>query len=341
MSRGGSGLLIVLLAASTVGCGGEERFIPAAPPQDAAALSGLPAGEGARVFSGELGQVAVSAEELALARRAGDARPDEELAARLAERKVLAMQALQAGLGQEPGVVRAWQRALAQTLVKKGFEAGHSADAIPDSTWEEIFWRSGIRPMFDHFDTFFVVDAQLICCRDNPAACANSVPAASCMRDTEPMAWEVHRELSKRDYMDAGEVQDAVKQLTDTRFPRLAAQEYSFQYNFAVPHEKQRGYTVFPRGIAQAAKDTAVGKLSTPVRSANGWHIIYVKSHMPEQHKGPDDPEVIAAVKEKFYPQMKQRDALSFIDNALKKHTVAVFTDEIRKLDWSRLSGQQ
>jgi hypothetical protein len=321
-----------------VRCGGEEAFVPPAVPEEPGALSGVPAGEGGVTFSAEA-SVGVSAGDLSFLREQSPQTADDTLAAEAALRRVLAMEAVKAGLGRDPSVVRAYWRALAQVLLKQKFEVEHTPDTVPMSTWEDIYWEGGVRPLFDHFDTYFVLDMQVICCFGSLSVCAGDVAAQACLRDSEAKTWEIYEQLSARPYADADEVTAAATRLKAEKYPDLSVRPYSFQYNFAVSHEKQRGYTVINRNVALAARDTPPGTISKPTRSNHGWHILYVKEHLPEAHGTPADPDVIAKMKEKFYAPIRDRDVAQYLQSLVMRHPVSLYEEEIRGLDWERLTG--
>jgi len=329
------------VAVATVGCGDGSVFAPPVIPGDPAVLAAGPSSaspESSTVFKGER-SVAVTWEDLEFLRVNGSLESDSELAERVALRRALAAEAVLAGLNEDGGSLRVFRRALAQSLLKKKFEKEHTADTVPMERWEELYHEPGVLPMFDHYDTYFVLDLQMICCFESLPVCANSPAVQACMRDTEPKIWDAFERLSGAKHEDEAEVVAAMVRVRNEHYPDLHSQHYSFQYNFAVPHERQHGYSLMNRNIALAAKETAVHSLSRPVQSNHGWHILWIKDYLPEEHLKPGEPETVAKMKAKFYPFVKQKDVLLFLQSLSSKRRIEIYEEEIRSLDWGRLTG--
>lgn len=291
-------------------CGSDGDFSPVMPPQDRASLQAM---------WGKTGAGEQSSEQ--------------------AQRRLLAGLAVERGLAADFDIAMAYRQALARVYLAKKFETEHSPDSVPMEVWDNIYWKKGARPIFDHFDTFFVTDVQILCCKGAPDQCARDSQVQACMRDSEPDIWELYEELAKNKFTDSLQLKKALNPFKDYRFPGLRSQDYSFQYNFDLPHDEQRGYTVVNRNVAEAARGATVRTLTKPVRSNNGWHILYVKEFLPEAHGTPEDPEVIAELKKRFYPMVRRNDVLVFLEQLLRGSGMKVYKDTLRELDWAELSG--
>ena len=307
MSKATSIAVVLLWLA---GCGGEGEFSPAAPPGDRAALE-------------------------AMWERAGGEEPTGDAA----RRRLLAALAVDKGLAGDFDVGMAFRQALAQAYLRKKFEVEHGPDRVPLETWESIYWERGARPIFDHFDTFFVTDVQMLCCKGSPDLCARDSQVQACMRDSEPDIWRLYEALSQTRFANPTELKKALEPYKGYRFPNLKSQDYSFQYNFSLPHNEQRGYTVVNRNVAEAARSARLKTLTKPVQSNNGWHILYVKEFLPEAHDTPDDPAVIKELQKRFYPIVRRNDVLAFLEELLKDARVKVYKDTLREMDWAELTG--
>ena len=292
------------------GCGGEGDFTPAAPPQDRASLG-------------------------ALFEKASAGEPSDEQA----QLRLLAGLAVDRGLAGDFDVTMAYRRALARVYLEKKFELEHGPDSVPMQVWDDIYWKRGARPIFDHFDTFFVTDIQILCCSGAPDMCSRDTQVQACMRDSEPDIWELYEELSKTSFPDSHQLKKALDPYRGARFPGLRSQDYSFQYNFDLSHEEQRGYTVVNRNVAEAARGAKLKTLTKPARSNNGWHIIYLKEFLPEAHGPPEDEDVISELKKRFYPMVRRNDVLVFLETLLRNAQMKIYKDTVRELDWAQLSG--
>jgi hypothetical protein len=264
---------------------------------------------------------------------------DESLSLRVAARRVLAGKALDRGLGDEFGVESAYRKALAQAFLRLKFEQELTADTVPLSTWEEVYRNPAIFPRFDHQNSYFVIDAQFICCRGQVRLCANDEGVKTCLRDYEPEAWKIHALLAEQNTRTPEEFEARTKALSEAEFPRLAVHHYSFQFNFNLPREKQRGYDVVSEAVALAARDTPPGSFSKPARSEFGWHILYVKRFLPEVHRKFEEPDVLESLKADFFPTVRRNEVIVYFTELMKRADVRVFEEALRELDWARISG--
>lgn len=73
--------------------------------------------------------------------------------------------------------------------------------------------------------------------------------------------------------------------------PGLGAHRYTFAYDFSRPHADQGGtWVVMDPAIIDAVRGAKTGTLTEPVRTAYGYHILWVEEHRPKSDRGPDDP---------------------------------------------------
>ena len=315
-----SKLLLSLLLATA--CGGEDGFKPASPPES------IEAAPGSTEFESDLEFLKVHLPEAS----------EAELRERIALRKILASRGIEKGLTDDFGVSFAYRRALAQSQLKKKFETEHSPDGVPMDTWEKLYWNRNILPKFDHHDTYFVLDVQMICCQGSVDLCEKDPLVQDCLRDTEPDMWTVFKELKHKGFTDPVEIKKYVRDELKLRYT-VRTQEYSFQYQFDKSHEEQQGYTIINRNVAFAARGARVGELAEPVRSNFGWHVVFVKDFMPELHLQFGDEKVMETLKTELYARVLVQDVDRYFVALLKKARVAVFKERLRDLDWSHITG--
>jgi hypothetical protein len=268
-----------------------------------------------------------------------DAQPGQEPPEEVALRRAFALKALDRGLASDFDVVFAWRRALARALLQEKFEVEHSPDLIPEEVWRTIYYDSAVRPGFDHFDTYFVTDVHIICCRESVARCNADPKARSCLEVEENTIRQAFEVVRGRSFKDAPAVNAFVQTDLAPRFPSIGSYDFTFQYNFNAPPDRQKGYKVVNENVAHAARTAPDHQLAPPVRSNHGWHMIYVSKHLPEVHRPFGDPSVMSELRQRFYPAVRQRDVLAFIGTLLKQHDVRIDEEALRTIDWSRVTG--
>ncbi len=316
-------------------CGDEVGFSPVEPPGNVAALESWWAAAGEAAFEAAPG-VPVAAADLAYLVASGmdEATAREELTLR----KLLVRRAVEKGLADDFPVAFAYRRALVQRLIKALFEEEHSPAQVPEEIWLQLFQERAVFPLFDHLDTFFVVDAQFICCDGAAKLCRDDVETHYCLQDFEADAWAVYEELSKVPVAD-GEVAKARIDALTAQFPKLAQQEYSFQHDFNPANKGKPGFTFVDDAVGVGAKNTAVGTFGKPVRSVFGWHILYVKKHLPEVHLKFGDPEVMAELERRFYGLVLRKDVMTYLGELFQQGRVEMLEEAMRTVNWARVTG--
>ncbi len=322
-------LLLVVLAS----CGGEEGFSVVAPPTDSEALLAWWS------RGGVTDEGSVTPEDLAVMRKLHPGEPEESLTEKVRLRRMLARLAVERGLADDPEVGLTFRRALARAFLRYRFEVELTPDTVPTKAWEDLYWERSVRPYFDHWDVFFVLDVRFICCKGAAESCARDEIVQRCMADTEPDIRDVFKVLDARGLSDAEAVKKAVEELQVAGYPGLRKEEYSFQYDFTRPHEKQTEYNLVNRNVAQAVKDAPLNKVLPPVRSNFGWHILFIKEFRPAEHMAFGTPEVLARMKEKFYELARGRLVQEFLIETFKNGRIRVDREALREVDWARISG--
>jgi hypothetical protein len=324
-------VLVLLLSA----CGKEGRFVPVTPPTTVAALEVWWAAAGESAYEAAPG-VPVAVADLDFLMAAG--MDESEARKQLTLRKLLVRKAVEKGLADDFPVVHAYKRALAHRLIKVLFEEEHTVEKVPEEIWLQLFNERSVFPLFDHLDTFFVVDAQLICCEGAPHLCRADVQTRHCLDDFESTAWEIQGELSKGEVADGEAAKERIFAL-QAAFPDLAHQEYSFQHDFNPANKGKHKFTIVDDAVGLGAKNTPVGTFGKPVRSVFGWHILYVKKYLPEVHLKFGDPEVMAELEKRFYGLVLRKDVMAYLSELFQNGQVEMLEGALREVNWARVTG--
>jgi hypothetical protein len=325
--------LVPLLLLVMASCGGEEGFVAALPPAEPEALSQWWSRGGISAEN------PVTDQDLDVMRSLHPGESDEVLKEKIRLRRLLSRLAVERGLAEEPEVTLTFRRALARAFLRNRFEVELTPDSVPLKAWEDLYWEKSVRPHFDHWDVFFVLDIRFICCKGAAESCARDEVVQRCMAETEPDIREVHRILEARNPTDPEVLKKSVEELQVAGYPGLRKEEYSFQYDFTRPHEKQTEYNLVNRNVAQAVKDAPLNKVLAPVRSNFGWHILFVKEFRPAEHLAFGTPEVLERLQERFFELVRGRIVQQYLVETFKEGRIRVDRDALREVDWSRISG--
>jgi len=329
-------LFLVLLGLASA-CSREDEFSKPDPPTAPEAALLPPGGQKAEVIA-RFGPVVVTKADLVAVSQEG---ADQENEVKLiALRRKLASMALAEGLGEKPSVKMAWYQGLARRWLEQKFEVEHTAESVSMERWQKLYNDRRVRPQFDHRDTYFVRDAQITCCSETGFACRKTNAYEKCFQSSSQRIQEAATQLQLLGPITGDEFEKAVKKIANT-IPGLGPQKYSFQYDFSKPFERQRGYNVIDEAIARAARETPVGSISVPIRSAFGWHVLFVEKFLPEVYKPFGDPEVMEALKSQFHGMMRDEDVMRYVAESIKQFGIHVDVDALRSANWEKLSGLQ
>lgn len=195
-----------------------------------------------------------------------------------------------------------YEKALVSFFLEDRFIKKLSPEDVAYSDIEEMWKMAQVRAKFDHLTLFFIADFQWICC--DGKMCSNP-ESLECFRQAE-IGMQILYDKAQRLDLEPDEFPYF---LDDMRIdmPQLGFQEYEF----AVDMQKgiQKGRFVFDDAIVQTAIKTPKGSFSKPVKSAFGWHCLYVKDIIPEEHKDLSDPDVRNQISTLFINRFR---ALSF-----------------------------
>jgi len=336
-ARRGVLLLVVgyLLAAWMPACGGdEERRVEASAPSLPAvegprstAWSPQPTAEDPAVATVNGVPIVASQLRTALAEDGGASSPAQVLD-RLVGMELLAQAALADGYWRPEVVLEPFESALVRGLLAERFQRKPPEEYFDDDFLREMYYQPPIRVKFDHVDAFRVVDAQYVCCAKRFDQC---VPAQvdACLRESEGAIREVYEDLRTMDRPDVRTFSARVQAWED-QYPKLNVNTYSFFYNVNLPHEEQRGYNIVNESVAKAAMGIQPGQIAAPVASRNGWHILYLIEHAPEEHRTIDDPDVRQELVRELLPARQKAEYDAWMQALRQMYAVEVDEEALR-----------
>ena len=274
---------------------------------------------------------------------------------RMIEFELMARAAFGSGRYTEAVVGEAMKKALARRLLEAELKDGVGLHSVPDEFVAKAF-KDNIR-RFDHYELFFLLDFQVLCCRETePNDCyrdiIDDIPERrshlqQCVTDHEQVARQMHEQLARATTIDALTARFEAATLTvvspellQTYGTLVGKQEYDFQYDVDRTYEQQfvtskPRYRIFFQEVMDGVRDTwiAAGRktpvLSKPIRSAIGWHIIYIKNVVPEKHPTVDDPEVQHEIREHYYEEWRKSRYAELVNGLLDAYDVEVFQQRL------------
>ena len=186
---------------------------------------------------------------------------------------------------------------------------------------DEFFAQPPVFYRFNHLSLFFVYDHQMICCNGKPQDCSTEA-ATSCFRDKRDEIRAVRGALVSR----APEAEDVpfLKADLAASHPELGFQEYAFAVDLRTG--KQKGSSLFDDAVVAEVISIREREFSLPVRSAYGWHVLYVWKTVPEQHPQPTDPTVDAELRNALHPHIQVREWIGFVARQIPVKKFSMFT---------------
>lgn len=275
-----------------------------------------------------VGGVAITRAQLEAVRAAyPDDTPPRAIAQALVDEELLAQAAVERGLWTLEALGEVQRRSVAGALLHREMDKVQPA-TIQDADIELAYKNPAIVVHYDHVDSYFTIDGQLLCCTGDFRQCARREEVVRCIDDAASAAQAVYAALRDDPPRSAQEMWAKVRVLT-AKYPDLAPAEVQFYYDKAKPHDQQKGYDVMVEPYAAAVTGMRPGELHPPVRSDFGWHIPYLDKVEPASHRTWKDPEVRAEIARNIVGPVREREAQRLGFELMKRHKVELFYDKL------------
>lgn len=342
LSRGAAVGLVALLGCSQAAPPAEIRTKPGSAPATLAQLE-LPAGpvpqapwardrcQAAEKRPGLLACVdgaAITAAQLQAVRGAYPPEtPVRTIVQALIDEELLAQAAAAKG-GWNDKDLRAIQRqTMAGVLLEREMAKVQPATISPADI-QQALKNPAIAARYDHVDSYFTVDAQLLCCTGDFRQCAKREDVTACIERHAATAQAVYSAVAAENPQSSLHMWAIVRRLTD-RYADLAPAEVQFYYDKAKPHDQQRGYNVVVEPFAAAVTALQPGQLHAPVRSPFGWHIPYLVRIDPARHQNWQDQAVRDEVARNIVAPIREREAERLGFELMKSAGVELLFDRL------------
>ena len=255
---------------------------------------------------------------------------------RLIETEVLAQRALTRGLQNDPEVLDSLKHDAVRELLEERFVEQDPAASISEADYEKAFNHPSVRIKFDHEDGYFVVDAQIPCCRGSAEECRKGADPA-CFDQMTPVIQAVYEEILKgAPYANAEAIHKVLTGI-QAAYPMLSQTDIQFWYEQGVPYEQQSKYTTYsPVWVEAILGIPRVGGVAAPVRTDFGWHVPILYRHIPAEHLTLRDPAVREAIAKRIYPAIRRRNYRAMIGELAKEFGEQRFYDVLERVERNR-----
>ncbi len=315
-----------------VSCGGEERRVLVPLPEDPGAV--LAAGDGEPVAT--VGGWAITGADLLAVHPVRPGATLEESLEVLVDRVVAVQDGLAGDFEPRFDLLLAWRKALARRWMTKRFTEDFTPETISEAriraVWE-VRWF-----LWDHMDTFYVLDAQNICCFSHASDCDPKV-VGRCQDEKMDVMEGLHRTLTEAGVTDAATFNKVAEDFAAENGVDVKVMKYAFQYDHSKPHSEQRGYDLYDEAISRSMEGRKVGTFTPVIRSTQGLHIVFLFRFLPEIHKTFADPEVRAEISANAFPGFQEREAAEEFARLSNAVDIGFFPETLEQVDWPKVTG--
>jgi hypothetical protein len=287
--------------------------------------------EDAVVAEGPGWRVLASEVQSHLAREPG--RSPLEVAEKLVELELLALEGERRGMATDPVVMREVRQVAVRELVYGEMVEKHGPEKIRQEDYRRAYEHPSVRLRFDHVDGYRAVDAQLVCCVGDWKQCAKDDETTACLDGYEATAKGVEEALRARGPFASPEAYKSEIQRLAMGLPALKINDLDFWFKVGVPYESQKGYTRYHKNLVEEVRQLTPGQVGRAVRTPHAWHIPVLFQHIPEVHKDHNDPEVRAEIAKNIYPLIQARDFSELLERLEKVAKPEYRWDVLVRLD--------
>lgn len=255
--------------------------------------------------------------------------PARQVVSALVAAELLAGRAAAAGLWSDWLLVP-YTRALAQAWLVHHFETGYPPEKVPQSDIDRAFRNATVRVRYKRQRSFFVTDAQILCCTGDWKQCTARPDVTDCIERKAPQARALYEVLIADPPASAVEMTARVAVLAQ-RFPDVASADVSFYYDTSKSYDEQEGYDLMVQPFTEGVVRLQAGEIGEPIRSPFGWHVVRVDRIEEALDGKPSDPHVRADIAANILPLVRKRDLQKLTFARMKKLGVQIHFDRLTR----------
>ncbi len=331
-----AGLLAVLLWACALSCG--DAGTPAAGASHVTVLPPTPSEQAWRPAEGKVlarsGELVVLDTAVEAALRSGDADDASEALERAMRIEAVAAYALREGgttVRQE--AAPRYRQALVQRLIRRKLEEELTPDTVPDTYLKQAWATKKIRRKYVHYDSFFVSDLQFICCREPSSLCFEKREAnAACFATGKAMMEKARALLVSKAPKDGDEYKEGASEAIKKLGRQMTFQAFSFYFDVKRSYEENVNVMRMSKPVTEAALKMKVGEISELIEDQFGWHLVFLRKHVPEENRSLDEPAVRREIAEGALSAIQKAEFSVLISKAVQARKVEVFEERLKAL---------
>lgn len=227
--------------------------------------------------------------------------------------------------------IRRYHQALVQSYLKLKLEKELTPETVPSHYIDVAYKR--MRPFFDHFDSYYIMDFLLLCCRESVSYCsANAARLAQCFDSLKPKSEAVYRAVSEAAPTNPDEFEALFPTAQMTAGDALKFQTYSMFYDKSRTWDEMTDMNRLTKPVTNQIIKMKVGEISVPIRDSFGWHVLYLKQFKAEEHRKVDDPSVRLEIGEKILSTVRQSEYTHLIQRAGSRRQVKVHLERLNRI---------
>ncbi len=235
------------------------------------------------------------------------------------------------GSERRPSATRRFHQALVQSYLKKKLEIELRPETVPEHYVEVAYKR--MRPYFDHYDAYYIMDFMLLCCRESVGYCdANAERFESCFQELKSKSERVYDIVREADPQNEQEFEGLFSTAQLAVGDGLKFQSYSMFYDKSRTWDEMSDMNRLTKPVTHQAIKMKVGEISKPVRDSYGWHVLYLKGFDPEEHRDLTDPSVRLEIGEKIISKVRESEYTQLIQKSGSNRKVQVHFERLNRI---------
>jgi len=225
-------------------------------------------------------------------------------------------------------LIEPFKAAMVRAWLQRRFEVDHDVKEVAQKDVEHAFKSAGIRVRYRRQTSYFVTEAQLLCCSGDWRQCQANVDVQGCIDNNAKSARLIYERLLADPPQSGLEMSARVTSMSG-RFPDVVVAEVFFYYDKTKPHDQQGKYDIMVEPYARAVVRLQQAQISEPIRTSFGWHIARLNKIEPARLGKPTDPEVRDEIARNILPLLRRRDLLGEVVEKMRKSGVRIHFDRL------------